>query len=581
MSFHSSRGALRRLIIACVLVALAGVMIMVTPQASAQEGGDIQYNDPVIVTLNPGENVSRTFAVLPGDTAEIVLSRLAEFTYTAVLIDPNQAATPLLPGADGNTTFLLENAAVGGLYTLVLQASGGTGDLLIQVNSDAVLPVPLPPGSSEITVDMSALRFELVPPEGMAETVLALNAAPDPNADPNAPAGTIPGFSLANADTGEVILTVSGGQLPSIAVTLPAQQTFLLVVEPGEEPQPLAMDWSEEPASDSSSQSSESSDSSDSSQSDSSSSQSTSSCQLVFAGPVNLRSGPGIEYDPPIGQIPAGSTLPVLGHNGDFTWFQLNDNGLIGWAAGDIAATSLQGDCSALPVADFPQPGETSDTLTFTPSYTPGGPTVTNTATATTGPSPTNTSTPTSGPSPTRTYTPTTGPSPTYTATTQGLTNPTATYTPSYTPTTQAQPTATYTPSYTPTTPPAAQVAPEDARFNNPLNIPLDNTASVLDFVSYPGGDREDRVRWDITGMNPNPSLSGGRARLVLAVSCFGQGIENITFFTGGQTFGCGQTIVDREVTADSRTGQVTITAVGGSGTYVQWVLTGTATRVS
>jgi hypothetical protein len=38
---------------------------------------------------------------------------------------------------------------------------------------------------------------------------------------------------------------------------------------------------------------------------------------------------------------------------------------------------------------------------------------------------------------------------------------------------------------------------------------------------------------------------------------------------------------VDREVTNDSRTGQVTITAVGGSGTYVQWVLTGTATRVN
>jgi hypothetical protein len=102
-----------------------------------------------------------------------------------------------------------------------------------------------------------------------------------------------------------------------------------------------------------------------------------------------------------------------------------------------------------------------------------------------------------------------------------------------------------------------------------------------LDFVSYPGGDTEDRVRWDITGMNQNPSLSGGRARLTLAVSCFGQGIENIQFFTGGQTYSCGQTIFDEEVTYDSRTGQVVITAVGGDGTYVQWVLTGTAVRVN
>lgn len=168
------------------------------------------------------------------------------------------------------------------------------------------------------------------------------------------------------------------------------------------------------------------------------------------------------------------------------------------------------------------------------------------------------------GPTLTATYTPTAGPS------------PTATYTP-----TTGGPTATYTPSYTPTTQPAAQVAPEDARFNNPLNIPLDTTASVTDFVSYPGGDTEDRVRWEITGMNANAALSGGRARLILAVSCFGQGTENIQFFTGGQTYSCGQTIVDQEVTYDSRTGQVTISAIGGEGTYVQWVLTGTATRLN
>ena len=103
----------------------------------------------------------------------------------------------------------------------------------------------------------------------------------------------------------------------------------------------------------------------------------------------------------------------------------------------------------------------------------------------------------------------------------------------------------------------------------------------MTDFVSYPGGDREDRVRWDINGMNATSSLSGGRARLTLAVSCFGTGIENVTFFTGGHTFSCGQTIFDNEVTFDSKTGQVTITAVAGEGTYVQWVLTGTAVRVN
>lgn len=128
---------------------------------------------------------------------------------------------------------------------------------------------------------------------------------------------------------------------------------------------------------------------------------------------------------------------------------------------------------------------------------------------------------------------------------------------------------------------PAAQEAPEDANFNDPLDIPLDSTKSVVDFVSFPGGDTEDKVRYSVTGMNSNPSLPGGQARLVIAASCFGTGTQHIEFFTGGQTFSCGQTLVDREVTADSDTGTITITAVGGEDTYVQWVLTGTATRTN
>ncbi|NLH07958.1 MAG: hypothetical protein GX484_10185 [Chloroflexi bacterium] len=198
-------------------------------------------------------------------------------------------------------------------------------------------------------------------------------------------------------------------------------------------------------------------------------------------------------------------------------------------------------------------------TYTYTPSVTPGGPTLT----------------------PTYTYTPSVTPggptlTPTFTlmpsATTGG---------PTLTPTYPLTNEPTLTPTSTPTTPPAAQVAPEDARFNAPLNIPLDSTASVTDFVSYPDGDTEDRIQWDITGMNPNAALSGGRARLIISASCFGTGTQHVQFSVGGQTFFCGQTIVDREVTYDNRTGQVVITAVAGEGTYVQWALTGTATRTN
>lgn len=223
----------------------------------------------------------------------------------------------------------------------------------------------------------------------------------------------------------------------------------------------------------------------------------------------------------------------------------------------------------------------TTPTSTSTPSTTPTtgqqqqqtNPTSTRTPTPTR--TPTSTSTTQQQVNATATYTPSYTPTYTATATVQ---QPTATYTPSYTPTYTA--TATYTPSYTPTTPPAAQIAPEDQR-SYAFNIDLDTTASILEFVSYPGGDTEDRVVYDVRRMNPNVAFSGGRARLVISASCFGENTDQIEFFTGGQTYSCGQTIVDREVTFDSNNGSITITAVGGEGTYVQWVLTGTATRIN
>lgn len=290
---------------------------------------------------------------------------------------------------------------------------------------------------------------------------------------------------------------------------------------------------------------------------------------------VNLRSGPGTTYNP-VGQLLPGASLPVTGRSIDGVWYTVNYNQQTAWLFGGVVV--FTGNCGSLPVIQASQVGIVTATSsqsgsvfnTATPTSQTGQIISTATATATTQAGQvisTATATTAQNTQPTATYTPTT----------QVQTQPTATYTytPSYTPT------PTYTPSYTPTTPPAAQVAPEDARFNNPLNIPLDNTASVLDFVSYSGGDTEDRVRWDITGMNPNVAITGGQARLVIQTTCFGEGTEHIQFFTGGQTYSCGQTIVDREVTNDSRTGSVVITAVGGSGTYVQWVLTGTATRIN
>ncbi|GAB4422478.1 MAG: hypothetical protein Kow00106_19630 [Anaerolineae bacterium] len=576
---------LRRFIVPAILAILAAIASANGLSAvHAQDSERIAFNEPIIVSLQPGQTVTRSFAVLAGDSFELRLVPLTAFTFTAVLLDPDRTPQPLTPGADGSIVFPA-TATRGGSYQLVLQASSGAGELLVLVNSDAVEPVLLLPGETLADLSSTAVRYALSPqPQAM---VLLLEEVVPPG---SAPMG-LPTITLANADSGEPVLTVHQGPLPFVSARLPAGIPFVLALEAGELPQRVRIVWNVPAAEPSPTHpvqppppQSQSGQSGSSGSSGSSSSETTAgSCTVYFAGAVNIRPGPGVEYNPPIGQALAGTMLPVTGHNGDYSWYQVLYNGQYGWVSMNIPATQAQGDCATLPVASYPPlAGAATGTYTYTPvgptptyTYTPGGPSPTYTITpfgptatyTATVPGPTATYTATQ-PGPTATYTPTQpGPTATYTYT------PSATYTYTYTP--------TYTPSYTPTTPPPVPIAPPDANFNSPLNIPLDNTASTLDFVSYPDGDRQDRVRWDITGMNPNPALSGGRARLTIAASCFGTGTQNIQFSVGGQTFGCGQTIVDREVTYDSRTGQVTITAVSGSGTYVQWVLTGTATRLN
>jgi hypothetical protein len=119
------------------------------------------------------------------------------------------------------------------------------------------------------------------------------------------------------------------------------------------------------------------------------------------------------------------------------------------------------------------------------------------------------------------------------------------------------------------------QSAPSDPDLNPPLIIPVNLTASVSDHVSYPEGDRVDKVNYDVSGLNP-----GDKARLIITSVCAGSGLEHIKISSGGQTFGCTQPIVNREVTVDSKSGTITIEAVGGTGTNVFWVLTGTVTVI-
>lgn len=271
-------------------------------------------------------------------------------------------------------------------------------------------------------------------------------------------------------------------------------------------------------------------------------------CQVTSPGNnINVRSGPGTNYSV-IASLAFGESFPVLGENSGWYAVQL-PNGSTGWVAMSVVQTT--GDCSTVGFYEFT--GETAPPPQTTEEVDQSGQTGQATATYT----PTSVQ---------QQGQPTTVP-------------PTATSAPQQDQPTTAPPTATYTPTYTPTTEPAAQVAPDDS--NYAFVLELDTTDSLIDFVSYPDGDTEDRVSYRVTGLNPNVAFSGGRAQLTISISCFGNNTDQIEVFADGRTYGCGDTVVDRIVNADSNSGGVRVTAIGGTGTYVQWVLTGTVTRLN
>jgi len=251
-------------------------------------------------------------------------------------------------------------------------------------------------------------------------------------------------------------------------------------------------------------------------------------CGIFSEGFPNIRTGPSTT-NTVITQVQPGVAYNVFGKYLD--WYQV----LVpiygsGWVSSKVVGTG--GNCDNIP---FISPNNTPVLPTHTPTIT-NTPTPTHTATAT--------NTPTSTPTPTITPTPTT----------------------------------TDTPRPSPTV--VIQTAPEDVSPNSPLNVLLGNTVSVSDFVSYPNGDTEDVVSWDVSGMEEDTSSPNGRAHLVIIATCFGDDTDTVEFIIDGQFYQCGDTLFDDDVTFDTKTGSVTITAFKGEDTYTQWVLTGTATRL-
>ncbi|GAB4547908.1 MAG: hypothetical protein OHK0023_09970 [Anaerolineae bacterium] len=69
---------------------------------------------------------------------------------------------------------------------------------------------------------------------------------------------------------------------------------------------------------------------------------------------VNIRSGPGTNYEPPLGRLPRNSRVRLLGANNNYTWFTFNFNGQLAWITSDPSLVSIFGNVRTLPVVPAP-----------------------------------------------------------------------------------------------------------------------------------------------------------------------------------------------------------------------------------
>lgn len=241
-------------------------------------------------------------------------------------------------------------------------------------------------------------------------------------------------------------------------------------------------------------------------------------CTATSNTAVNVRNGSGTEFAA-IGTLPAGSPATVTGRTPN-NWLQVQFGGGSGFVFADVV--SLNGPCQNIAsVASSSPPANQGQQGQQQPTQPPA----------------------------------------------QQQQQPTGQPTQ---PPAQGQPTQ---PPVAPTeapTQPAANIAPPNSSFA--LNVRLDETATLSDYVSYPEGNTEDVISWRAEGLNPSVAVSGGQADFTVRFSCSGTGTEHILFRVGQDTYNCNETYT-RRVNADSNTGAIRVIATGGSNTYVQWTL--------
>lgn len=525
----------KRLVVSVLLiVGLAALSILTQHHspAQAQDGQNLPWGEPALGQVTSPEGALFNFEASAGDTAEIEVLGIGGFTPSVSIQDAgrNVLAEETNAGQQNTVSLSYTILSDGFYYIQVTGTDGSVGQFTITLNQG------LPPG---IPLLQDTPAEGIIGPT-LPEIYYDFSTNPDENTRIEV-RSTTEGYSpmvTVLDSSGETVAMFTSTGLIGVSLEFgPGEEDYKLVIALGEFTEQAGFEVVQNLATPE--DDTDSTTPPPASQASPTLPPTTSNCVITGdAAVINVRSGGSTDHEV-VGTLEAGVQATAVGYNeANGGWYQIQlPDGVVGWVSTTVVSAS--GDCADVPTTTYPPPS-TGPQETEEPG---DGPTATATPTGTTGD---ETEEPEGTEEP------------------GGPTN-----------------TATPTPSYTPTTPPAPQIAPEDTRSNSPLNIDLDTTASVLEFVSYPGGDTEDRISYSVRRMNPNVAFSGGRARLTIQATCFGEGTEYIEFFTGGQTYSCGDTVVDREVTFDSNSGTITITATGGSSTYVQWVLTGTATRIN
>ncbi|MDM8521287.1 SH3 domain-containing protein [Anaerolineales bacterium HSG6] len=68
--------------------------------------------------------------------------------------------------------------------------------------------------------------------------------------------------------------------------------------------------------------------------------QSANGAEATTLNGVNLRAGPGVDYQV-VGQLEANVTMPIVGRNSDSSWWQIElDDGRVVWLSGQVVETS-------------------------------------------------------------------------------------------------------------------------------------------------------------------------------------------------------------------------------------------------